>query len=184
LGLGTFLHGKNLPMPAALYFELATWSTINFAYTFRNETEISALVADSQEPEKTARLLKTIRHRHGHRIALAVEEAKIQLSSNSTAAIPLPFLDPGLAVTTTAKIFEGAISDKTRRLHLTASQCIRDAGLAPGDIDTIFFTGGSSRVDAVRGAIRHAAPTARSSSGSDFLSVALGLTRRAERLFR
>ena len=35
LGLGTHLKAKNLPMPSALYFELATWPTINFAYTSR-----------------------------------------------------------------------------------------------------------------------------------------------------
>eukprot|EP01036_Dinobryon_divergens_P056595 gene56595-75575_t len=37
LGLGTQLVAKNLPMPNALYHQLATWATINFAYTYRNE---------------------------------------------------------------------------------------------------------------------------------------------------
>ncbi len=40
LGLGTDLISKNLPMPKSLYFELATWSTINFAYGRRNEREV------------------------------------------------------------------------------------------------------------------------------------------------
>ena len=39
LGLGTRLVEKDLPMPNALYHELATWATINFAYTYKNERE-------------------------------------------------------------------------------------------------------------------------------------------------
>ena len=56
-----------------------------------------------------------------------------------------------------------------------------DAGLNPTDIQTIFFTGGSSRVPAVRAAISRTASEAQPATGSDLLSVALGLTREAER---
>ena len=65
------------------------------------------------------------------------------------------------------------------RLHKAASDCIAEAGLTPAAIDTIFLTGGSSRVPAVRAAIGRAAPSARLAGGSDLLSVALGLTQMA-----
>ena len=45
LGLGTQLVEKDLPMPNALYHELATWATINFAYTYKNEREVAQLHA-------------------------------------------------------------------------------------------------------------------------------------------
>jgi hypothetical chaperone protein len=184
LGLGTHLFEKNLPMPTALYFELATWPTINFAYTHKNERELRTLVADSREPEKTRRLLKTIHHRLGHRIALAVEDAKISLSDCEEASIALGFLERGVTVTATQQGFQRSVGEKTDRLYTTASRCIASAGLKANAIDTIFFTGGSSLVPAVRTAIARAAPGARAASGSDFLSVALGLTREAERRFR
>lgn len=184
LGLGTYLFEKNLPMPKALYYELATWATINFTYTHQNERELTTLVADSREPEKTRRLLKTIRGRLGHRIAFAVEDAKIGLSDAEAIDIALAFIEAPLSVEATRKSFEGAIKQKTDSLYTTASKCVRDAGLRPGDIHTIFFTGGSSLVPAVRNVITRAAPSARVATGSDFLSVALGLTREAERRFR
>ena len=65
LGLGTQLIAKDLPMPRAVYYELATWATINHLYNHRTERETAALVADSREPEKTRRLLAAIRNRHG-----------------------------------------------------------------------------------------------------------------------
>ncbi len=183
LGLGSDLIAKNLPMPKSLYFELATWSTINFAYSRRNEREVADLVADSRAPERTGRLLATLKRRLGHRIAFAVEDAKIALSADDTTDIALGFLESGLHAPATRAGFDRAIAQKTERLTRLATRCIADAGLQAEAISTIFFTGGSSRVPAVREAIAAAAPAARIAAGSDFLSVALGLTREAQRRY-
>jgi hypothetical chaperone protein len=184
LGMGTDLVAKNLPMPKALYYELSVWSTINFAYTLRNEREVAELLADSRAPRKVGRLLKTLKNRLGHHIAFAVEDAKIALSDADAAPIALPFLEAGLAAAATRAGFDAAIRDKTERLTALAARCIADAGLTHDRIATIFFTGGSSRVPAVRDAIAAAAPSARVAAGSDFLSVALGLTQEAGRRYR
>jgi hypothetical chaperone protein len=180
LGLGTQLIEKNLPMPNAPYNELATWATINFAYTYKNERELAELVSLACEPEKVKRLLNVVRRRLGHRLAFAVEDAKIALSAEECAAVPLTFVEAGLAVTATRVDLNRAIEARTDRLWKTASDCIAAAGLSPTSIDTIFLTGGSSRVPAVRVAIGRAAPSARLAGGSDdLLSVPLGLTEMA-----
>jgi hypothetical chaperone protein len=167
-------------MPNALYHELATWATINFAYTYRNERELAGLVAEAREPEKVGRLLTLLRRRLGHRLAFAVEDAKIALSAMDSTAVSLAFLEAGLAAPTERAGFERAIAARTDRLHRTAGACIAAAGLGAAAIDTIFLTGGSSRVPAVRAAIARAAPSARLAAGSDLLSVALGLTHLAQ----
>ncbi|MDP1964991.1 MAG: Hsp70 family protein [Reyranella sp.] len=179
LGLGTRLIEKDLPMPNALYHELATWATINFAYTYKNERALAELVSLACEPEKVARLLHVVRQRLGHRLAFAVEDAKIALSAGDRAEVSLAFLEAGLAITATRAGFDRAIKARMGRLHGTARDCIAEAGLKPTAIDTIFLTGGSSRVPAVRAAIGRAAPSARLAGGSDLLSVALGLTQMA-----
>jgi len=184
LGLGTQLIEKDLPMPRAIYHELATWPAINFTYTHRNEREVRTLLKDSREPEKTRRLLRTLHNRLGHRIAFAVEDAKIALSDQERVDIDLGFIEGGLAAAATRASFGRTIAQKTERLCRTAAGCIADAGLRPSDVHTIFFTGGSSRVPAVRDAISRAAPGAHPATGSDLLSVALGLTREAERRFK
>lgn len=180
LGLGTQLIEKNLPMPNVLYYELATWATINFAYTYKNERALAELVSLACEPERVERLLNMVRQRLGHRLAFAVEDAKIALSAEERAAVSLTFLEAGLAITATRVDFDRAIEARLDRLYKAASDCIAAAGLRPAAIDTIFLTGGSSRVPAVRAAIGRAAPSARLARGSDLLSVALGLTQMAE----
>ena len=179
LGLGTQLLEKNLPMPSALYHELAAWPTINFAYTYKNERQLAELISLAEQPEKVERLLKTIRQRLGHRLAFAVEEAKIALSAKARAAIPLDFIEPRLAAAATRPELDRAIATRIDRLHTVARDCIAAAGLRPAAIDTIFLTGGSSRIPAVRAAVARAAPSARLAGGSDLLSVALGLTQMA-----
>jgi hypothetical chaperone protein len=179
LGRGTQLIEKNLPMPNALYHELADWATINFAYTYKNERELTGLVSLAREPEKVKRLLSVLRQWLGHRLAFAVEDAKIALSAEERAAVPLTFLEADLATTATRVDFDRAIEARIDRLYKAASDCISAAGLSPAAIDTILLTGGSSRVPAVRAAIARAAPSARLAGGSDLLSVALGLTQMA-----
>ncbi|MBL8831238.1 MAG: Hsp70 family protein [Rhodospirillales bacterium] len=179
LGFGTRLVEKDLPMPGALYHELAAWPTINFAYGFRNEREVAELVTLAEEPAKVERLLKTLRLRLGHRLAFAVEDAKMALSAAERAEIALTFLESGLTLVAARADFDRAIGSRTERLHEAARGCIAAAGVGADAIDTIFLTGGSSRVPAVRAAVARAAPSARLAGGSDLMSVALGLTQIA-----
>ena len=113
-----------------------------------------------------------------------MEDAKIALSDRENVGVNLGFIEGGLVTDATRAGFDRMIEEKTGRLFRTAATCIADAGLSPTDIQTIFFTGGSSRVPAVRAAISRAAPEAKPATGSDMLSVAFGLTREAERRFK
>jgi hypothetical chaperone protein len=183
LGLGMILIEKNLPMPKALYIALSNWATINFAYTPRNEREVKSLVTGARAPEKVGRLLKVLRHHLGHRIAMEVEQAKIMLSSQAKWDISLEFVEAELNAMTSRDAFDQAILGTTERLAKAATACIASSGLTPDRIDAIFLTGGSSKVPAIRNAITRAAPLARSSTGDDLLSVAMGLTREAARRF-
>ena len=140
------------------------------------------MVLEACEPDKVGRLLAVLAKRLGHRIAFAVEDAKIALSADDDAAVSLGFIEKCLAATATRAGFERAIRTRTDRLYQTARDCIAAAGLDSAAIDTVFLTGGSSRVPAVRAAIAEAAPGARLASGSDLLSVASGLTRMAGRM--
>jgi len=182
LGLGTQLVKKGLPMPNALYHQLATWATINFAYTYRNEREVTELVSLAREPEKVSRLLRLLQAGLGHRLAFTVEDAKIALSAEQRVAIPLTFLESGLSALATRALFDRAIGAATSRLQEAAGACISAAGLKPAAIETIFLTGGSSRVPAVRQAVARTAPDARIAGGSDLLSVALGLAQMSGRV--
>ncbi|MFO1079591.1 MAG: Hsp70 family protein [Reyranellaceae bacterium] len=179
LGMASRLLDKNLPMPAALYHELAAWPTINFAYSARNERLVADLMRQSREPAKVGRLLHVLRGRHGHAIALGVEQAKMALSERAAAAIDLACVETGLSVSVGRAGLDRAIARQVERVHRAACACLADAGVTGQAIDAVFLTGGSSRVPAVRAAIARAAPQVRLVTRSDLLSVGLGLTQIA-----
>ena len=95
-------------MPKSLYFELATWSTINFTYTLPERARCcSSWSPDSREPEKVARLLKTIRAppRPPHRVRGRGRQDRAQRRADADR-IALDFLEAGLAAPATRAGFD------------------------------------------------------------------------------
>jgi hypothetical chaperone protein len=129
--------------------------------------------------------LVTTATRHlGHRIAFSVEDGKIALSDSSDTRIDLDFLERGLGAPATRAQLDRTVEKEIAKLDRAISTCLIEARLSPKKIETVFVTGGTARVPAVRAAIAQALPEARIAQGDDFLSVALGLTRAAERRYR
>jgi hypothetical chaperone protein len=183
LGLGTELVDKNLPMPRSIYADLAWWPTINLCYTPKIVREAQEVHRLAVEPDKTKRLLTVLSKHLGHRIAFAVEQAKIDLTAADRTAITLAFVEAGLTAPTTRETFDDAIAAELMRLRLSIWNCLALAGIDADGIDTVFMTGGSSLVPAVEAVLRDELPDAAIKRGDDFLSVALGLTLEAQRRY-
>ena len=94
LGMGSRLRSGR-QMPSAQYFNLATWHTINFAYTRKAWAEILDMHRQALEKNRIDRLMNLVRHRSGHWLALQVEAAKIALSESSAIQIELGRIEPG-----------------------------------------------------------------------------------------
>lgn len=183
LGLGSRLIDKDLPMPRALFAELAWWPTINLLYQPKTRRDVRELHMRAAEPIKTGRLMTVMQKQLGHRIAFAVEDGKIALTSADATEIALAFIEPGLAASATRAAFDAAIASEMEALHAGVAECLATANLRPQDVDTVFMTGGSSRVPAVRDAILAGVPGASVARTDDFLSVATGLTVEAQRRY-
>lgn len=180
LGLGSELIDKDLPMPRSTYADLAWWPTINLCYTPRVVREVQELHRLAVEPAKTARLLTVLSKHLGHRIAFAVEGAKIELTARDHTDIALAFIEAGLKAPATRDTFDETIANELTRLRLAVWNCLALADVDADAIDTVFMTGGSSLVPAVEQVIASEIPNAAVKRGDDFLSVALGLTLEAQ----
>jgi hypothetical chaperone protein len=180
LGLGTQLIDKELPMPRSIYADLAWWPTINLCYTPKIRRETDEIHRLAVEPQKTARLRNVLARHLGHRIAFAVEQAKIDLTATEQAVIALAFIEAGLGAPASRETFDEAIASELMRLRLSIWNALALAGIDETGIDTVFMTGGSSLVPAVEAVLRDELPHAQIKRGDDFLSVALGLTLEAQ----
>jgi hypothetical chaperone protein len=180
-------HGSALlsgaPVPSSYYFNLATWHTINQAYTRKSIGQLADLARDAAEPDKLARLRKLIDDRAGHWLAMQVEEAKIGLSATPVVDLDLDRLSPPERLQIGRAVFETAIAGLVDQVGATVQRLLGEAGVAAERVDTVFFTGGSSGVAALRERIAAIVPAARRVEGDLFGSIGAGLAIDAARKF-
>lgn len=182
LGLGTRLNNNN-EVPSSYFFNLATWHTINFAYTHKVQRELQDVIRDAQERDKLARLLKLVEQRDGHWLAQKVEEGKIALSDMPTTQLLLDRITSDLTHALHRTEFNAAIAHLIENIKNTITKLLRDGGIQCHEVDTIFLTGGSSGVPMLRQEISSLFPTARCVEGDPFGSIGAGLALDAMRRF-
>jgi hypothetical chaperone protein len=170
-------------VPNSYYFNLATWHTINQAYTRKSVAQLAELARDAADPVKLARLRSLIDQRAGHWLAMRVEEAKIGLSDASAVTLELDRLEPPENLRIERAGFTAAIAGLIDSVGATVQRLLDEAGVAPERVDTVFFTGGSSGVGALRERIAAIVPDARRVEGDLFGSIGSGLAIDAARKF-
>ncbi|MBX9295559.1 Hsp70 family protein [Chromobacterium piscinae] len=174
---------NNAEMPSSQYFNLATWHTINFAYTRKAWMDLQDVHRDAAEPQKLDRLFKLIQERAGHWLAMEVEAAKIALSDQDSHRLALDTIERGLRCDLSRADFETSIGSLLDRVGGTVGKLLADSGLKAENVDTVFFTGGSSGVPALRDGIRALLPNARHVEGNLFGSIGSGLAIEAKKRY-
>ena len=182
LGLGSLLKSGR-EMPSSHYFNLATWHTINQAYTKKAWAQITELHRDAAERPRIERLQSLVRERAGHWLALQVEAAKITLSTAQDSLIDISRISAGETVTLHRAELDRAIDGLVTSVEQTVARLLVDAGITAAGIDTVFFTGGSSGVPLLRERVLALTPQARCVEGDLFGSIGAGLALDAQRKF-
>ena len=183
LGHGGRHAATGRTLPSRHYVDLATWHRIDTLYTPAVLHELGTMAAEAAEPDRVRRVVELVRERRGHALASEVEAAKIRLSSEDRTAIELPLPSGAVPAPTDRATFEDAVGDEMNRVGAAIDETLRRARLAPGDIDTVFLTGGSSSVPVLEKIVRTRLPDAPIARGDTFGSVGLGLVLDARRRF-
>ena len=183
LGYGTPTKDGKRNLPVSYFNDLATWQRINQLYSNKAMTDLRQIRQEAAEPHLVERMIDIVRHRQGHALAGRVEQAKIDLTTRPTTNIHLPLAGEKVDIALTQDRMNAAIAPATARIVETAASTVRDAGLVPAQIETLFLTGGSTAIPQMRDAIRALFPDARVVEGDVFGSVGLGLALDALRKF-
>jgi len=182
LGLKSRLK-SGAEMPSGPYFNLATWHTINFAYTRQALSSLQGVYTEALEQHKLDRLFKLIAKRAGHWLAIQVEDAKIALSNEARVSLALDEIEAGLVHGISRSDFDEAIARQVDSIETTVAKLLQDAGVAADQVDTVFFTGGASGVPLLRQRIAALLPAARAVEGDLHGSIGSGLAIDASRRF-
>ena len=182
LGRGSQARSMNKVLPAVpnwVYGKLERWHHLSFLRTGAVMNMLSSTRAEAFEPEKIDALLHLIREDLGYELHRAVQRVKRELSEHAEA--PFHFSDGVIEIAAMVKRtdFEAWIAEDLAHIEGSVDSLIAASGVAHGEVDMAFLTGGSSFVPAVRHIFESRFGVARIRTGNEFTSVARGLAVKA-----
>ncbi|AIV60547.1 Hsp70 family protein [Burkholderia pseudomallei] len=177
------LDPEGRELPNRIYFDLATWHLINTVYTPKRVGELKLMKHLYADARHFDRLLRVVEQRLGHALAARAEEAKIGVSAGGETMIDLNDVEEDLLIAFDADQLIDASRDETARIVDAARETVRLAGIAPRDVGALYFTGGSTGLAFLSGALAAVFPDAQPVYGDRLASVATGLGIHAQRVY-
>jgi len=181
-GYGSRMKSQAL-MPTSYHLNLATWHTINSVYSQKSQLSLGSMRYDIEDTLGIDRLFKLIDQRAGHWLAMEVEASKIELTEAQSRQVDLGRIEPGLVADLTRPLFEEAIDSLLERVRGSVTELLSRAGVGVAQVDTVFFTGGSSGIPALRQSVAAMLPNARHVEGNIFGSIGSGLAIEARKRY-
>ncbi|WP_342645562.1 Hsp70 family protein [Mucilaginibacter sp. CSA2-8R] len=167
--------GKRLTVPKSLFGRICSWEQMNFFNGPRIQKELEDYYYFSGKDAKFKNLMTLIEHNLGYSVFQAIEQAKISLSGNEQAVFRYHQLGIDIEEDVLLAEYESIVGKEVRRIADYLDQFMRDKHIAPGDIDSLFLTGGTSQVKSIRQLFQSRFPEAALNTGDHFRSVATGL---------
>ncbi|MDQ3364180.1 MAG: Hsp70 family protein [Myxococcota bacterium] len=173
--------GGEAPVPAWLYGHLRRWHYLSFLKEPSTMRLLERVAYGALEPAKFDRLVRVVDEDLGLVLHRSVEGAKVRLSANEADRVALDEVELDLPVTRAG--FDSWIADDLDAIDRVLEDVLARAGVAGGDVDRVFATGGSSLVPAVRGRLTARFGEGKLVGGEELTSVAWGLAARAQQVF-
>jgi hypothetical chaperone protein len=174
LGLGTrysSMGGKMLDLPKHVFHALGRWNELSFLRLSKDYAELQDLASDAEAPDRLRKFFHIVDHSKGLDLYDAVSLAKRQLSSGHEAMLAFE----GLSLPIRRADFESWIADDLERIAAALDDTLDKIGFDRMQIDSVFLTGGTSLVPAVRQIFADRFGAAKLNGGEELISVAKGL---------
>jgi len=166
---------KELEIPRSYFADFADWSRLALMRNRRTIAELDQLRRSAIDPDAIERMIAVIENELGFPLYDAVGQLKRSLSSESHAH----FRFSGAGLEIEAKVsradFESWIAPDIAAIAATVERALDKAGVATGDIDRVFLTGGSSLIPAIRHIFNQRFGEERIATGNELTSIAHGL---------
>lgn len=172
-----------VPLPTGLHHAATRWHRLCVeAAEPKNLRWLDQAIRRSDDPGGLRRFRIFLARNAGYTLFRSVEAAKLALSREERATLAFHELDIELHEPVTRAELESAIDDELRRLERCMDGLLARLGLGPDEIGTVFLTGGTSLIPAVR-ALFEARFPGRILEPEAFTAVGLGLGLEAGERF-
>ena len=166
---------KVLDIPGGHFADFSDWSRLALMRNRRTLDQLAKLRQAATDPEAIDRMIAVVEHELGYGLYEAIGSVKRALSSHTHAVFQFEGAGLSIAADVSRADFERWIAPDLAELDDGVDRVLARAGLAAGQIDHVFLTGGSSLIPAVRALFERRFGEGRFASGNELTSIAHGL---------
>ena len=169
--------GKRMVVPMSILGRLLSWHEMSFIRERATQELIDRILHTSDNARAIEALYDLVEENLGYRLFRAIESAKIELSSATKARIRFDEARVQIDEAITRSELERFCAPLVAQLQSCAVDLLARAALRADQIDSVFLTGGSSQIPAVRNLFAETFGEQRLRTADAFTSVAEGLGR-------
>lgn len=177
LGAGATWGPKALRLPAFIVNAISDWHALSVLNEKPILDALDDVVASGAPRRELSALRSAIELQLGYEIFRAVDETKIELSSEETSFLAFHRGEVDVDAPVVRRRFELRATALIAEIDDLVGEVLRRGDLSPDRIDEVVMTGGSSALPAARALLARRFPTAMLRDVAAFSSVALGLAR-------
>lgn len=170
---------KWLEVPSHFIWTICDWKKIPFLKTNRDRELIERLLHATDDKPAILRLKTLIDQNLGFSLFQAIEAAKCALSDSQMTTITYHQSKIDIDEPITREQFVAAISEELSRISGCLDKLLVEASLHEEDIDSVFMTGGTAFVPALRAILADRFGRQKIKSGEAFTSIVQGLALSA-----
>jgi hypothetical chaperone protein len=180
LGFKSFYKsiGKSLEMPYWIYEKLGRWHHVSFLKTRETMNLLRELRGQALEQKKIDALIYLIKEDLGYKLYRSVEQTKVALSKQEKDKFIFKEILPFIEEVVLRESFETWINIDIKAISECVDRLLLKCEILPKNVDSVFLTGGSSFVPAVRKIFQDKFGAERLRGGEELTTVAKGLALR------
>jgi hypothetical chaperone protein len=167
--------GKVLTVPKSLFANICSWDKMNFFNGLRIQKDMEEYYYYSHNDPKFKNLITLVDNNLGYSVFQAIEKTKIKLSTDESAEFSYSNMGVEINENVSLSEYNSIIERDLSKISAYLDKFIADNGINVEKLDSLFLTGGTSMVAAIRQLFREKFPNLNQNSGDNFRSVAQGL---------
>ncbi len=174
---------RSMPIPTYVLGRLLSWHEMSLIREKSTRELIDQMLKTSDRPRAIEALHDLVMYNLGYRLFRAIEQAKIELSTQAATTVRFDDERIQIAEPLTRAAFETFCAPLFDELD-ACTDALLERAPKPLKLDSVFLTGGSSQIPAVRALFARRFGADRIRTADAFTSVVEGLGRASDAAFQ
>lgn len=167
--------GKMLKVPVSLFANICSWEQMNFFNGQKVKNDLQTYYHYAKQDRLFKNLITLTDHNLGYSVFQSIEKAKIELSKQDTTRFYYSKMDIEIDENVSITQYNELIQKDMNKISAYLDTFLSANQISIAEIDSLFLTGGTSMVSAVKTMFQTKFPNVQIHSGDNFISVAKGL---------